>query len=139
MVIQETMRLHPPFWFENRNTVADTEIGGTVIPRGAMVVFSRYSLQRHPDFWETPDDFDPSRFDPSNTRNPGTACAHIPFGGGPRICIGRHYAMMKMLVIAVTILRQFRVSAHPSGRHHMSAKLTMAPRNGLLVTARKRP
>jgi cytochrome P450 len=138
MAIQETMRLHPPFWFENRNAMSDIELGGTVIPRGSMVVFSRYSLQRHPDFWENPDSFDPSRFDPSNTANPGATCAHIPFGGGPRICIGRHFAMMEMLVIAVTILQRFRVSVHPTDRHRMSAKLTMAPRHGLRVTANKR-
>ena len=139
MAMQEAMRLHPPFWFENRNTISDVELGGVVIPRGAMVVFSRHSLQRHPDFWENPDSFDPSRFDPSNTANPGIGCAHIPFGGGPRICIGRHFAMMELLVIAATVLRDFRVSVHPSDRHRMSAKLTMAPRNGLLVTATKRP
>jgi cytochrome P450 len=139
MAMQETMRLHPPFWFENRNAMDDIELGGTVIPRGSMVVFSRYSLQRHPDFWENPDDFDPSRFDPDNTENPGTTCAHIPFGGGPRICIGRHFAMMELLVIAATVLRDYRMSVHPSDRHLMSAKLTMAPRHGLIVTATKRP
>jgi len=139
MAIQEAMRLHPPFWFENRNAMSDIELGGTVIPRGSMVVFSRYSLQRHPDFWENPDVFDPSRFDPANTRNPGTACAHIPFGGGPRICIGRHFAMMELLVIAATVLRSYRVSVHPTDRHRMSAKLTMAPRHGLIVTVTKRP
>jgi cytochrome P450 len=137
-VIQETMRLHPPFWFENRNAMADVELGGTVIPRGSMVVFSRYSLQRHPDFWENPDAFDPSRFDPENTHNPGVACAHIPFGGGPRICIGRHFAMMELLVIITTVLRGLCVSVDPTNRHSMSAKLTMEPRHGLLVTATKR-
>ena len=139
MAIQETMRLHPPFWFENRNTIHDTELGGAVIPRGSMVVFSRYSLQRHPDFWKNPDAFDPSRFDPANTDNPGATCAHIPFGGGPRVCIGRHFAMMELLVIVTTVMRRCRVSVHPADRHRMSAKLTMAPRHGLLVTAAPRP
>jgi len=137
-VIQETMRLHPPFWFENRNTTVDVDLGGSVVPKGSMVVFSRYSLQRNPDFWENPDDFDPSRFDPENTHNPGVTCAHIPFGGGPRVCIGRHFAMMELLVIVATVLRSYRVSVDPSDRHSMSAKLTMAPRHGLLVTATKR-
>lgn len=138
MAMQEAMRLHPPFWFENRNAMSDIQLGGEIIPRGSMLVFSRYSLQRHPDFWENSDDFDPSRFDPGNTRNPGATCAHIPFGGGPRICIGRHFAMMELLIIAATVLRSFRVSVHSTDRHRMSAKLTMAPRHGLIVTATKR-
>ncbi len=136
--LQETMRLHPPFWFENRNTINDVELGGAMIPRGSMVVYSRYSLQRHPDFWQDPDRFDPSRFDPANTENPGATCANIPFGGGPRICIGRHFAMMELLVIVTTILQRCRVTIHPDNRHRMSAKLTMAPRHGLLVTASPR-
>jgi len=138
MAMQEAMRLHPPFWFENRNAISNIELGGTIIPRGSMVVFSRYSLQRHPDFWENPDRFNPSRFDSENTSNPGVSCAHIPFGGGPRICIGRHFAMMELLVIAVIVLRSYRITVHPTDRHRMSAKLTMAPRHGLIVTASKR-
>jgi len=136
--LQETMRLHPPFWFENRNTMNDVEVGGAIIPRGSMVVYSRYSLQRHPDFWSDPDRFDPSRFDPTNTGNPGATCAHIPFGGGPRVCIGRHFAMMELLVIIVTVLQRCRVTIHPDNRHSISVKLTMAPRHGLLVTVSPR-
>ena len=134
MVIQEAMRLHPPFWFENRNTTTEVELGGQTIPRGAMVAFSRYSLHRHPDFWESPDSFDPSRFDPENRNNPGASCAYVPFGGGPRVCIGRHFAMMEMLVIVITVLQRYRVSIHPRDRHQMSAKLTMAPKYGLLTS-----
>ncbi|MFK7850360.1 MAG: cytochrome P450 [Akkermansiaceae bacterium] len=137
-VIQETMRLHPPFWFENRNTISDVELGGATVPRGSMVVFSRYSLQRHPDFWKDPHSYNPDRFDPENTENPGATCAHIPFGGGPRICIGRHFAMMELLVITVTILQRLKVSVHSSDRHRLSAKLTMAPRHGLKCITQKR-
>ncbi|MGJ8642829.1 MAG: cytochrome P450 [Luteolibacter sp.] len=137
-VMNETMRLHPPFWFENRNTMQDIELGGVKIPKGTMVAFSRYSLHRHPDYWENPDAFDPSRFDPEKPGNPGASCAYVPFGGGPRICIGRHFAMMELLVIAVTVLQRYHVIVDSSDRHQMAAKLTMAPKHGLIVTLKKR-
>jgi cytochrome P450 len=139
MVIQETLRLHPPFWFENRSTLTDVELGGAVIPRGSMVVFSRHSLQRHPDFWECPDEFRPSRFDPDQPENPEKSHAHIPFGSGPRVCIGRHFAMMELLVILVTVLRRHRVTVDASDRHEMRARVTTTPGYGLKVRLEPRP
>jgi cytochrome P450 len=133
MVIQETLRLHPPFWFENRNTISDVELGGVSIPQGSMIVFSRYSLQRHPDFWQSPDEFRPSRFDPDRPENPEGSYAHIPFGSGPRVCIGRHFAMMELLVILVTVLQRYRVTVDASDRHEMTARVTMVPKYGLKV------
>ena len=139
MVIQETLRLHPPFWFENRNTITDVELAGVAIPKGSMVVFSRYSLQRHPDFWENPDEFRPSRFDPDQPENPENSYAHIPFGSGPRVCIGRHFAMMELLVILVTVLQRYRVIVDASDRHQMTARVTMVPKHGLKVRLEPRP
>ena len=139
MVIQEALRLHPPFWFENRNTIADVELAGVTIPQGSMVVFSRYSLQRHPDFWDAPDEFRPSRFDPEQPENPAASHAHIPFGSGPRVCIGRHFAMMELHVILTTVLQRFRVVIDPSDRHEMAARVTMAPKHGLKVRLEPRP
>ncbi|MCW1884285.1 cytochrome P450 [Luteolibacter flavescens] len=133
MVIQETLRLHPPFWFENRNTISDVELGGVIIPRGSMIVFSRYSVQRHPDFWECPDEFRPERFDPESPENGEGSRAFIPFGSGPRVCIGRHFAMMELVVILVTILQRYRVIVDASDRHEMAARMTMVPKHGLKV------
>lgn len=139
MVIQETLRLHPPFWFENRNTISDVELAGVHIPRGSMVVFSRYSLQRHPDFWESPHEFRPARFDPDQPENPEGSHAHIPFGNGPRVCIGRHFAMMELLVILATVLQRYRVNVDASDRHEMTARVTMVPKYGLKVRLEPRP
>ena len=138
MVIQETLRLHPPFWFENRNTISDVELAGVSIPQGSMVVFSRYSLQRHPDFWECPDEFRPSRFDPDLPENPETSHAHIPFGSGPRVCIGRHFAMMELITILTTVLQRYRVVVDASDRHVMAARVTMVPKHGLKVRLESR-
>ncbi|MFT7643713.1 MAG: cytochrome P450, partial [Pirellulaceae bacterium] len=95
MIIDETLRLHPPFWFENRNAMEDVELGGAVVPKGAMVAFSRYSLHRHPDFWKDPEQFNPARFEPDNEENKRSTYAHVPFGGGPRICIGINFAVLE--------------------------------------------
>lgn len=131
-VIQEAMRLHPPFWFENRNAMQDVELGGVVIPKDSMVVFSRYALHRHSDFWADADKFDPWRFSPERT-NEMVSSAYVPFGGGPRICVGRHFSMMEIKVVLVTLLRYYRVRIVDGGYSGMSAKMTMSPKGALRV------
>ena len=138
MVIEETLRLHPPAWFENRNTLEDIELGGEVLPKGTMVVFSRYSLQRHPDFWIDSEIFKPERFDPEDAENAHNRHASVPFGGGPRVCIGRHFAMMEIKVVVATVLRHFQVVVDSSDNHEMCARMTMAPRHGLRVHLKRR-
>ena len=110
-----------------------TDLGGEQIPKGALVVFSRFSLHRHPRFWRDPNRFDPYRFAPDKEENKRTTHAYVPFGGGPRICIGIHFAMMELLVVVAMTLRRFRIIVGPKDRHEMAAKLTMHPRNGLVV------
>ena len=85
MVIEETLRLHPPFWFENRNVIEDVELGGARLKKGSLVAFSRYSLHRHADFWEDPEKFNPDRFEPEHEENSRSTYASVPFGGGPRL------------------------------------------------------
>ncbi len=133
MVIDETLRLHPPFWFENRNAITDVELGGIRIPKGALVVFSRYSLHRHRDFWTAPDAFNPNRFEPDCEENKRSVYAHVPFGGGPRICIGINFAMMELIVAIAMICQRYRVVVDESDRHEMSAHLTMTPKHGVKV------
>ncbi|MEM7391461.1 MAG: cytochrome P450 [Verrucomicrobiota bacterium] len=138
MVIEETMRLHPPFWFENRNVMQEVELGGARIPQGAIVVFSRYSLHRHPDFWQEPERFRPERFERSKEENPRSSCAYIPFGGGSRICIGNHFAMMELIVTVAVVLRRYKVIVDGSDRHRMTAHLTMVPRHGVRIRLEER-
>lgn len=139
MVIDECLRLHPPFWFENRNVMEDTELGGHRITKGSMVVFSRYSLHRHPDFWDEPDRFNPLRHDPDAPENRRTTYAQVPFGGGPRICIGVNFAIMELMVILAVVVKRYRLVVDESNRHQMAAQLTMAPKNGVRVFLERRP
>ncbi len=133
MVIEETLRLHPPFWFENRNVAADVELGGAHIPKGSVVVFSRYSLHRHVGFWKEPERFDPERFRPEQEENKRSVYAHVPFGGGPRICIGVNFAMMELVVVLAVISQKYKVVLDATHRHDMAAHLTMTPKYGVKV------
>lgn len=139
MVIEETLRLHPPFWFENRNVMHEVELGGARLPRGAIVAFSRFSLHRHPEFWREPDRFDPQRFAPDQEENSRTSGAYVPFGYGPRLCIGLNFAMLELLVIIATVIQRYRVVLTPDNRHEMAARLTMTPKYGVKVRLERRP
>ena len=138
MVIDECLRLHPPFWFENRNAKSDVELGGVTIPKGSLILFSRYTLHRHPDFWSDPERFDPNRHDPSAPENARTTYAQVPFGGGPRICIGVNFAVMELLVIVASLVRRYRISVASNDRHQMAAKMTMFPKHGVQVQLDRR-
>jgi len=138
MVIDECLRLHPPFWFENRNAMKDVEVGGHVIPKGSIVLFSRHALHRHEAFWSEPLRFNPRRQDPDDLEHPRTNYAQVPFGGGPRICIGINFAVMELMVIVATICQRFDVELANDDRHVMAAKMTMFPKHGVRVVLNQR-
>ena len=139
MVIDECLRLHPPFWFENRNTMHDVEVGGHTIKKGSIVIFTRYALHRHPGIWNEPLRFKPERQDPDNLEHARNVYAQVPFGGGPRICIGINFAIMELMTIVAAISQRFRVSLASDDRHKMCAKMTMFPKHGVRVNLKRRP
>jgi cytochrome P450 len=108
MVIEEALRLYPPIVWLGRVSAAEDEIGGFPVKAGSAVVFSMYVTQRHPDFWERPDAFEPDRFSPERAaaRQRG---AYLPFGLGPRGCIGERFAMMEAMLVLAVICRRFRL------------------------------
>jgi len=140
MVIQESMRLHPPFWFENRNAMHDVELGGAHIRKGSMIAFSRYALHRNTEYWEDPETFKPDRFDEESFRekNGLQSLAYLPFSSGPRICIGRHFAMMEMMVILCSILQKYKLRVNSHYKHKVAINLTMEPKGGLPVFIERR-
>ena len=89
MVIQEAMRLYPPVWGLPRKAINADEIDGYRIPAGADVMICPYTLHRHPAFWPDPDQFRPERF-AASAPPPAHRYAYIPFGAGPRVCVGSH-------------------------------------------------
>jgi cytochrome P450 len=137
MVLDETLRLYPPAVGFNRKALADDEVGGYVVPANTLIWLSPYITHRHPDFWENPDVFDPERFSPE--RSAGRPhFAHYPFGGGPRLCIGNHFAMMEAQLVLATIAQRYRLRLVPNHQVEPQALLTLRPRNGLPMTILKR-
>jgi cytochrome P450 len=102
-VINEALRLFAPVWILAREAGGDDQLGEYDVHEGDRIIFSPYLVHRHPDFWENPEVFDPSRFDKEVTHR----YAYFPFGGGPRVCIGQYFALMEMTILLVNILKNY--------------------------------
>jgi cytochrome P450 len=132
MVIQEAMRLFPPVWIIARMTAQDDEMGGYDIPAGTLVLISPYTMHRHRDFWTAPDTFDPGRFDAG--RNEGrTPFSYLPFSGGPRQCIGKHFATLELQLLLATIVQRTSIRVAADREVAPEALVTLRPRGGLPV------
>lgn len=137
MVLQESMRLYPAVWLLPRKALAADEIGGYRVPAGADVVLCPYTLHRHPDFWEDPDRFDPERF--AKGRSAGRhRYSYIPFGAGPRVCVGSSLGMLEATVVLAVLLRRLRLTVAPDHRVRAEPMLTLRVRTGLPMTVAPR-
>ncbi|MGW4893983.1 cytochrome P450 [Kitasatospora sp. NPDC004240] len=105
-VLKEAMRLFPAAALVGRRSVAESVIGGHVVPAGAQVVLAPWVTHRHPDHWEDPERFDPERFLPEREKA-RHRYAWYPFGGGPRACIGQHFSMLESVLSLAVLLREF--------------------------------
>ncbi|MEO5916558.1 MAG: cytochrome P450 [Luteolibacter sp.] len=131
-VIQESMRLYPPIWIIERHAIDEDEIGGFHIPAGSSVVISPYALHRHPAFWERPEDFDPSRFESPPPE------AYIPFGAGPRFCIGHEFAMLEARLITVMVMQAYQLRMVPGHPVEPMPDITLRSRHGMMMTLHPR-
>ena len=114
-IIEEAMRLYPAVWFLNRKAQGDDWLGEFFVPSGTEIYLSNYYIQRHPILWKDPDQFDPDRFLPENTKD-RHRLATLPFSAGPRNCIGSHLARIEMQIHLMTIARHLHlryVSSEP--------------------------
>ncbi|KOX28223.1 cytochrome P450 [Saccharothrix sp. NRRL B-16348] len=134
-VIQEVMRLYPPVWILPRVTREEDEIGGYHVPAGADVLICPYTLHRHPGFWEEPDRFDPDRFSPGRSSG-RSRYAYIPFGAGPRVCVGSGLGMMEATIVAASVVRELRLSTVAGYEVRGEPMLTLRVRGGLPMTVR---
>ncbi|SHK85731.1 cytochrome P450 [Hymenobacter psychrotolerans] len=105
-VVQETMRLYPPAWILDRVALEDDEFRGLPIPKGTLFSIYIYGIHRHPGLWPDPDAFRPERFAPGQ-EPPIPAYAYLPFGGGPRLCVGNHFALTEIQLVLLEALRHF--------------------------------
>ncbi len=145
-VIQEVMRLYPPVWGLTRIAMADDEVDGYPVPAGADVMISPYTLHRHPGFWPDPDAFHPERFvsGGSSGGSGGSGAdgathkyAYIPFGAGPRICVGSHLGMLEATLVTAIVARKLSF-ALPGGYHpRPEAMMSLRVRGGLRMNVQR--
>jgi len=137
MVLEESMRLYPPAWAFARYAIAEDEIGGYTIAKGAYVLLFPATTHRHPDFWERPDVFDPERFEPERVAR-RHRFAYFPFGGGPRLCIGNQFALTEAQLILATILPRYQFRLLPGANVVPEPLVTLRPRGGLFMTIQRK-
>jgi cytochrome P450 len=130
MAVSETLRLYPPAWIGPRRSAREFEFGGYRIPAGLPVNYSSWASHRLPEVFPDPHSFKPERFSPEE-RAKLPKGAYVPFGGGPRICIGMRFGELEIRAIAAAVLRRFRLGLEPDRRMRIRQMPTLSPRGGL--------
>ncbi|MFO0585928.1 MAG: cytochrome P450 [Polyangiaceae bacterium] len=134
-VLKESMRLYPPAWIVGRRAIEEDVIGGYTIPRDSYVFVSPWVTHRHTAFWSNPEGFDPDRFLPENAASIHRY-AYVPFGAGPRICIGQGFAMIEAQLLLATLWQRFRLDLVSSHKVVPQPSITLRPRYGILARPR---
>jgi cytochrome P450 len=137
-VIDETLRLYPSAWsLFMRETIEPIDLGTQIIPQGAVVLISPWILHRQANLWDNPHKFDPSRFDPDKASH--HQYAYLPFGGGQRICVGNHLALMEVKVIIGAIIQEYEFElADPNKTDDIIPRFTVHPEGGMPIRLKKR-
>jgi cytochrome P450 len=137
MVLAEALRLYPPSVVLPRQANAPDKISGYAIPKDAVVVISQYVTHRHPEFWSEPEQFQPERFTPEQEAR-RHRCAYIPFGEGPRRCIGEPFALLEMHLVLATLAQAYTLQVVPEHPVVPEVAVTLRPRDGLWMTVHAR-
>ncbi len=137
MVLQESMRLHPPSYWIVRKSLQEDSIDGYHIPAGMVVGVVVYVIQRHPEQWDNPDAFDPWRFTPERSvgRHP---LAWLPFGSGQRQCIGKEFAIMEGQIALARVLTRYELEPVPERPVKPEFAATIRPYRGAWLRLRRR-
>jgi cytochrome P450 len=132
-VIQEALRLYPPFWMVDRMAVADDRVGDLAIPRGSTVIVFVYGAHHATRHWNDPESFIPERFAKGNEKQQ-TPFTYLPFGAGPRSCIGSNYAMLQILMILGAVLRKYDFELSPGQTIEARPMVILRPKHGIRMT-----
>jgi cytochrome P450 len=130
MVIKETLRLYPVGWMLSRETLQDVEIGGYHIPKGMQLMASPWTMHRDPRYYSDPHAFKPERWESEETKKL-PKYAYLPFGGGPRQCIGNTFALTEAALILATVAQQYRLELMPGKPVVPNASATIRPKHAL--------
>lgn len=132
-VIKEVLRLVPPGQAGFRKVLESCEIGGYRIPQGWTVGYQILGTHMHPELYPAPERFDPDRFDPEQPKDEQSRFAHIPFGGGVRLCIGMEFARLEMAVLGALLAREYQWTLEPGQDLTIVGSPVPRPRSGLRV------
>lgn len=135
--VDETLRLYPPAWIGPRRIVRDFEFAGVEVPAGLPIAYSSWVSHRLPDVWDEPEAFRPQRFSP-DARAQLQKGAYVPFGMGPRVCIGKRFGYTEVHAIAAALLGRFEWELVDDPRITITQAPTLSPRGGLRIRLHER-
>ena len=136
-MIDETNRLYPPIAAISRAAIGPDELAGEAIKPGTMIVIAPYVLHRHRTLWTMPNSFDPNRF-LGDARNAIDRYSYLPFGVGPRICMGAAFAIQEASIFVAAIMRHFTLELVPGHVAWPVLKVTLRPKGGLPMIVHRR-
>lgn len=131
-VIKESMRLYPPVAIFGREAAKDAQIGDYIIHRGTVIMISQWVMHRHPKYFDNPDTFQPERWTEEFEKQLPRG-VYIPFGDGPRICIGKGFAQMEAALLLATIAQRFQIDLAPGYPIIPQPSITLRPESGIKV------
>lgn len=137
MVLSETLRMYPSVWFLDRRAVNDFEVGGYYVPAGSAVLMSQWLVQHDARFYPDPMQFDPERWTPG-VQAQRHRFAYFPFGGGPRVCLGEHFAWMEGVLLLATLGQRWDVQVEPDWHVVPAPSLNLHPKDGIRVRVQSR-
>jgi cytochrome P450 len=138
MVLDETLRLYSPVAMMARDALRDDEIAGYAIPTASMVTLTPYIAHRHPEFWEKPGTFYPEHFAPERIAN-RPRYAYYPFGAGPRICLGKHFALLEATLVLAEVAQRVRLQLVPGQEIDIQWSGTLRPNRAVMMNLQRRP
>jgi len=138
LVVDETLRLYPPAVAITRQTAGPDELGGYPIPAKASVSLLINNVHRDPRFWTAPERFDPERFTPERSAG-RPSYAYLPFGGGPRLCIGNQFALTEAHLVLAALAQRYQFRLQPGHPVEPFPLFVLRTRHGLPMTAHRRP
>lgn len=135
-VINEAMRMYPPAWIVDRFSKERDEVNGIEIPKNSLIVMFIYGVHHSKEIWGDPEIFRPERFDLSHKKDRHNY-AFMPFGGGPRLCIGNSFAMMEMQLALNKIVQRFDFETIPNQKIELQPLITLRPKYGIKMKVKR--
>ena len=126
-IVKESMRIYPPVWVIGREAVQDVELGGYRVKRGTQLIMPQWVVHRDPQWFSDPQEFDPDRWLPERCSDL-PRFAYFPFGGGPRVCIGNHFAMMEAVLLLALFGQRFHFELLPDEHLEFRPSVTLRPK-----------